>query len=295
MPGVSVEEGAAVHRIASGLADSLTNSSISQAASAFRLKAEGTNKPTRLASLLFESFALTKLQRERLVASLVLEAHRLHTAGKTVLSEETVDSAVSDMRVLGLSPGELASKKWRKGLARATAPPPASPSHTAASSPTRHDALLGQLAALLAPGTNPQARGRELEEILHGALVKEGLGPEKNIMSPGEEIDLGFTVAGAHYLLQSKWEASAIGFPVVEAFMARVNRKAEGTFGVVLSMSGFVRDINLKASRGARLNCIGLTHASLMAVLEGRSTWATLVSIGRRAASTRSHFLSEGL
>ena len=41
---------------------------------------------------------------------------------------------------------------------------------------------------------------------------------------------------------------------------------------MVLSMSGFVADVNEKAVRGARLNCIGLAPMHFMNILEGRIT-----------------------
>lgn len=297
MAGLSIEQGAAASRLASGLAIVLTNPSITAAARTFDLPAEGSNKPARLTSLILASFELSAFRQEQLLASLVLEAYRLHTAGRVSLSEDAVEAIVTDIRAMGVDPGTLASKKWRVGLAssRASGPPPPSARPAPVGTASRHEAQLARLSRLLGDAVAPQARGRELEDIVFQTAQVEGLLPEKNISLPGEEIDVSLVVNGSHYLVECKWEASPVGFPVVEAFMARVRSKAEGAFGVVLSMSGFVGDINSKAPRGARLNCVGLSHASLMAVLEGRATWAGLLATARRAASTRSVFLAPGL
>jgi hypothetical protein len=108
--------------------------------------------------------------------------------------------------------------------------------------------------------------------------------------NPGEEIDRSFTIDNLHYLLECKWEDEPIGFPAVRDFSGKVARKAEGTFGVFLSMSGFVRDINASAIYGQRLNSIGLSGPQFMDVIEGRSTWCRIVEAARRAASDRSEF-----
>ena len=75
-------------------------------------------------------------------------------------------------------------------------------------------------------------------------------------------------------------------------FSDKVRRKAEGTFGILLSMSGFVTTMNAGATTGSRLNCIGLTARELMLVLEGMTTFARLVRRARAEASTRAVFYS---
>jgi len=139
----------------------------------------------------------------------------------------------------------------------------------------------------------PQRRGLQLEWLLLGILQYEKLAPRHHVIIPGEEIDLTFVLDGQHYLMECKWAERPIGLPVVEGFAAKVRRKAEGTFGVVLSMSGYVRGINEKAARGERLNCIGLTRAHLSSVLAGRTTWAQIIRRARRAASERSLFYAQ--
>jgi hypothetical protein len=121
-------------------------------------------------------------------------------------------------------------------------------------------------------------------------LQAERLSPEHRITVPGEEMDLAFVLDGQHYLVECKWERQPLGLPPIQLFAGKVRRKAEGTFGVVVSMSGFVGDINEKASCGERLNCIGVTYQHVMAILEGRATWSETIRRARRTASHQSRF-----
>ena len=303
MPALSITQGAAVIRLAHLLGEVLTNSAITDIAAHFQLAASGSNKQLRLSSAIEQAVVTSSPSRqEKFIATLTMSAYRLHQAGKVRLTNDDVDDIVREMRKLGLKPGDLALKAWRSDLPRrqdasSIDGPNRGPTTIASlehrAIPRRHEEAIARLRELTAQGVDPQGRGRALEELLLSVLKAEGLPVERNIVSPGEQIDLSFVLDGQHYLLECKWEHSPIGFPTVEHFMARVARKAEGTFGAILSMSGFVRGINTTASRGQRLNCVGLSHVALMAVIEGRTTWASTIREARRAASIRSCFAAE--
>jgi len=211
------------------------------------------------------------------------------------MTEAEVDQIVAEMKKLGLEPGQLAHRGWRTALRKATTAKIEPATKTESSGPIVrvHAEGLAHVRELVDPKTNPQLRGRQLEMVLFGVLQHERLNPERHVVIPGEEHDLAFVLDGQHYLTECKWEVSPIGLPAIHLLGAKVGKKAEGTFGVLLSMSGFVADVNEKASRGARLNCVGLVHTQLIAVLEGRTTWTNLVRKARQAASRRSLFWSE--
>src|SRR5712691_7403373 len=115
MAQISVAESAALSRIAGHLVNGLTNSVISRVADAVGLPAAGSNKHDRISSLLVSSHSRTPLQRESLIATLVMQAYSLNLAGKTLLTVENVDAIVADIHELGLHPGELSKKGWRIG------------------------------------------------------------------------------------------------------------------------------------------------------------------------------------
>lgn len=126
--------------------------------------------------------------------------------------------------------------------------------------------------------------------MLADVLSKERLDVQHNIVNPGEQIDLAFVLDGHHYLVECRWHRDPQGLPAVREFSDKVRRKAEGTFGVLISMSGFVESINATASQGSRLNCVGVTFREIVHVLEGRMTFAAVVQAARSRASTRTLF-----
>ncbi len=295
MPDLTVSAAAAISRLAARLAPILTNSVITAVAKNARLPAQGANRNERLKSLLAAAWrGLSRAQTEGMIRTLTLAAYDLHTSKKVMMSDEDVNAVIGEMRVLGLRPQSLADRGWRRSLRKSQAAEPAPPSGRVKSgtpSPKPYQGALAHIQELVRPGTNPQMRGRQLEHIVHEVLVEEQLSPVRGISNPGEQIDFGFTLDGQQYLAECKWEGEPIGVPTVTGFMAKVMSKAEGTFGVVLSMSGFVREINEKVTRGRRLNCVGLTHTEFMAVLEGRATWTETIRRARQLASTQSLFV----
>jgi hypothetical protein len=303
---LSIKDTAAATRIAVRLAPSVTNSIIDGLARQLGFPPlAASNKTRKIQILLTELLAdgRSRITASKAIASLTMGAHHRTVAGQAEMTIEDVDAVVTEMRSIGIPTGDLARAGWRDGLKRGSQPTPiavTAPRDTAPAAPqggarggprpTRHDDALTYLAQLVAGSIRPQQRGYELEKILFGVLQKEDLEPLPNIVNPGEQIDLAFVLGGQHYLVECKWEADPVGLPVVAAFGAKVSRKAEGTFGVLVSMSGFVQNLNETAARGARLNCVGLANHQLISVLEGRTTFAALVRTARASASTRALF-----
>ncbi len=296
---LTISVAAAIDRMAKTLAPLVTNTIITAVAKKFGLKADGSNKHARLRYLLNLAWIkIPKRNIESLVLTITMESHSRHSAGSIDMTHEDVDAVVAELRSLGLDPHELSNKSWRKSLSPAASsknsiPPSSAPAAESSIRPIRHEKALEHIGELLRDSVSPQFRGRQLEVVLHGVLVAERLSPTGNILNPGEELDRGFVLGDHHYLVECKWEKDSIGLPPVTLFMSRVRKKAEGTFGIFLSMSGFVSDINSKAHTGERLNCIGLSFEHFMAVLEGRTTWSDVVRYARREASNRSQFFTK--
>ncbi len=291
-----------ISRIAAILSVHVTTAQIEEIAYALDLHRdiEGSNKGAKLAWLLRELVRTRKLsQAESAILTLVVHAHERTVRRATSLTSAEVDKVVEGMRGLGLRPGDLARAKWRKDLpggtkTAASAAPPSSdtsraPTPTSSGlKPVRYDEACLLVRQMTAQGYDPHLRGKQLEKLVHGLLLVEKLDPEANLTSPGEEIDLAFTLDGQHYLVECKWENSRVGLPHVRQFSDKVGTKAVGTFGVFVSMSGFVEDIDLKYAAGRQPNCVGLTHKHLIDIIEGRSTWSAEVRRARRAASGKS-------
>lgn len=302
MPELSIKDAAAVNRLAAVLAPHVTNGVIDAVAKQFDFKRlEGSNKMKKIQWIVGELLedGRSRTTAAKAIATLAMEAHHRTVAGTAAMTTADADAIVAEMKALGLSTGDLARTNWRAGLKRAvTTNDAVSDARTSApttqlrTKPQRHEEALRYISQLLSDSGHPQDRGRELEKIVLGVLAAESLQPTGNIVNAGEQIDLAFVLDGQHYLVECKWEKHPIGLPDVSLFSVKVGRKAEGTFGVLLSMSGFAHNINTTAARGARLNCIGVTFREFMDVLEGRRTFADVVRAARAAASTRSEFLS---
>ncbi len=233
---------------------------------------------------------------------MTMEAYRRFVSKQIEMKHEHVDEIVKAMRVLKLDGSDLAARKWRAGLPdepkrQESKSRAAATTEAAARTPvpvTHQDILIEIRSLLTSSAITPQQRGKRLEQLVHMVLEAERLRPRGPLRNPGEELDRTFTIGNIHYHLECKWEEEPIGFPPVRDFMGKVGRKAEGTFGVFLSMSGFVGDINRSAVFGQRLNSVGLTGPQFMNVIEGRTTWSDLVDAARSAASDHSEFQARG-
>jgi hypothetical protein len=303
MIGLPPNAHAAIAQIATTLGQAVTNSVVAQAASAAAgVGSQKSNKVDKIRDVLSLLWADRRRrgQAERFVVGLTIEAHSRAMQGKCEFHLEDVDAVIQAMRSLDLPAGALSQGEWRVRLSRRVSepqqrpsPPPRPPqenSPTSRAAPQRYQDALALLSDLSSNAAAPQHRGRQLEIILLGVLHAEGLSPEHRVTSAGEEIDLAFSIEGHHYLIECKWERDRIGLKPLRDFVGKVNSKAEGTFGVMLSMSGFVDDINEKASRGTRLQAVGLSFSHLINVLEGRASWRACVQLARQHASRRSLF-----
>ena len=302
-----MEEQTALSHVARVLADAVTNTVIGEVAAGVGVrKLFGTNKIDKIRWLLgpLLSDGRSRSTAGTAILTMVVEAiHRTH-AGKAEhpLTVEQLDAIIAALKVLRLPAGDLTKAQCRVGLPSAGAkatptpsvhPPSAPPPTVHSGLPRRHDRALSYMAELLKwEPSRAQQRGREFEKVLHEVLKVERLNPEHNIVNPGEQIDLSFALTDGHYLIECRWEHGPQGLPAVRDLSEKVRRKAEGTFGVLVSMTDFASNINDTASVGSRLNCIGIGHAAVLHVLEGRKTFETVVRSARTAASTRAVFFA---
>lgn len=302
MIGLPPNAHSAVAQIATTLGPAVTNTIIAEAAGVAGVRSERSNKVDKIREILTFLWAdgRRRGQAERFIVGLTVEAQSRCVQAKCEFYLEDVDLVVRAMRSLELPTGALSRGEWRSRLKKREPDPPSAPQPVRSTiqsapppiSPQRYQDALNLLTELSGNGVSPQHRGRQLEIILLGVLHAEKLSPEHRVISAGEEIDLAFAIGGHHYLVECKWERDPLGLQPLRDFFGKVGSKAEGTFGVMLSMSGFVSDINDKASRGGRLQAVGLSFTHLISVLEGRTSWRACVEVARQHASRRSLFFA---
>lgn len=143
----------------------------------------------------------------------------------------------------------------------------------------------------IATGSNPQARGFDLERLMYDLFELFDLDPKASFKNTGEQIDGAFSLEGTDYLFEAKWQKDLVGVQDLDVFSSKVQRKLDNTLGVFLSMNGFSPD-GVTAHSTGRPSVILMDGADLMAVLEERIDFVTLLLRKKRhAAQTGSIFL----
>ena len=136
----------------------------------------------------------------------------------------------------------------------------------------------------LATGCSPQSRGFDLERLMYDLFELFDLDPKASFKNRGEQIDGAFALEGTDYLFEAKWQQEAVGTQSLDAFSSKVQRKLDNTLGLFLSVNGFSPD-GVEAHSKARPSVILMDGADLMAVLEERIDFVTLILRKKRHAS----------
>lgn len=136
----------------------------------------------------------------------------------------------------------------------------------------------------------PQHRGFELEKILYDLFSLFDLDPKASFRNVGEQIDGAFTLDGTDYLFEAKWQKLPVDIQGLDAFSSKVQRKLDNTLGLFLSINDFSRDA-IEAHSASRRVIILMTGADLMAVLDGRIDFVSLLQRKRRHASQTGNIL----
>jgi hypothetical protein len=118
-------------------------------------------------------------------------------------------------------------------------------------------------------GMSPQQRGQRFNEFIADLLRCWGLERvEADVRSLGE-IDVTFAVDGTRFILEAKWEHSAIDFGPIAKLSGRIRQRLTGTRGVFLSMSGYTPDAVSDMRQGQQPDMLLLDRTHLEAMLSG--------------------------
>jgi hypothetical protein len=132
--------------------------------------------------------------------------------------------------------------------------------------------------------SDKQGRGFDLEKLMYDLFDLFDLDPKASFRNTGEQIDGAFALDGTDYLFEAKWQAKLMAAAELDSFAAKVTRKLENTLGVFLSVNGFSSD-GIAAHSSGRANIILMDGADLMAVLEERIDFTSLLLRKKRHAS----------
>jgi hypothetical protein len=136
----------------------------------------------------------------------------------------------------------------------------------------------------LVSSTKPQERGYELEKLMYEIFSLFDLDPRASFKNTGEQIDGAFSLEGTEYLFEAKWQSRLMDTSDLDAFSGKILRKLDNTLGLFLSINGFSEDAVRIHSVG-RSTTLLMDGADLMAVLEGRIDFVTMIIRKRRHAA----------
>jgi hypothetical protein len=123
---------------------------------------------------------------------------------------------------------------------------------------------------VLAQQADRQAAGRELQEVLTGLFAHFDLAPREPFRVVGEEIDGSFDLDNEVYLLEAKWEKSALSEAPLLVFREKIAGKSQFTRGLLIAINGCTPDALTAIHRGKQPNFILMEGYDLMTILQGQ-------------------------
>ena len=138
-------------------------------------------------------------------------------------------------------------------------------------------------------GYTPQDRGRRLNHFIAELLQCWGIDAVASIRGSGE-VDVGFELAGKHFIVEAKWEREPIGTGPIAKLQKRLRQRLSGTIGLFISMSGFSDEALRDLKEGEQLGVLLLSQEHFEAMLSGFIPPAEL--LGRLIA--RASLVGEG-
>ncbi len=145
---------------------------------------------------------------------------------------------------------------------------------------------------VLVTSKNPQSRGIELEEVMYDIFNLFDLDPRASFEIVGEQMDGAFSLAGTEFLFEARWRKEVASRADLDSFSAKVKRKLENSLGLFLSINGFSQD-GVEIHSNNQPSIILMTGADLIAVLENRIDFVSLIQRKKRHASQTGKILFE--
>ena len=117
-------------------------------------------------------------------------------------------------------------------------------------------------------GLTPQRRGQRFNGFLAEMLRCWDIEARASQRDVGE-IDVAFRVADQRFILEAKWEATAIDTGPLAKLKTRVQQRLAGVLGVFVSMSGYTADARHELNLGQRSEVLLLDRQHVEAMLSG--------------------------
>lgn len=134
-------------------------------------------------------------------------------------------------------------------------------------------------------------RGFALEQLLSELFRLEKIQVHESFKSTVDQIDGAIQHNNCIYLVEMRWRAKKQSADDLATFLRKVDRRFEGTRGLLISISGFDNHAITDLKTGRKVNIILWTGEFIEAILSGRLTTTELLDLSFRHASTHGEFL----
>ncbi|MBL7498456.1 restriction endonuclease [Frankia sp. CNm7] len=144
----------------------------------------------------------------------------------------------------------------------------------------------------LASDLTAQRRGVLFNGFLADMLTVYGVDALANQETELGELDVVFRLHGTRYVLEAKWYSSKIDYGPLSVLASRVRQRAEGTFGIFVSMSGYTEPALDSLRRdGQRPRVLLFEREHVEAMVYGKISPQRLIEAARDVASFRGSLL----
>lgn len=129
-----------------------------------------------------------------------------------------------------------------------------------------------------------QKGGYDFEAWFHKVLDYSDIIHKRPYKTDGRQIDGSLTLEGTTYLLELKFTKNQTGAESIDSFKAKIDKMADNTMGVFVSMAGYSSQA-IKDASGKRTTIILLDSSHLFWFLQGGASLDEIISRCRRHIS----------
>ncbi|TSH78163.1 restriction endonuclease [Acinetobacter sp. RF15A] len=151
------------------------------------------------------------------------------------------------------------------------------------------EGLQQQLHGLL-PSVGTQQGGYDFEKWFYEALDYSDIQCRRPYKVDGRQIDGSLTIDGTTYLVELKFTKNQTGSGDIDSFKAKIDKMADNTMGIFVSMSGYSCQA-IKEASGRKTTLLLLDSSHLFTFLQGIETLKNIIRRSRRHVSQTSEAL----
>lgn len=129
-----------------------------------------------------------------------------------------------------------------------------------------------------------QAGGYEFEKWFYKLLDFSEIPNRKPYKTNGRQIDGSLTIEGTTYLVELKFTKGQSGATDIDSLKAKVNKMADNTMGIIVSISGY-SSVAIDDASGSKTTLLLLDASHLYLFLTGAMSFTAIITRVRRHAS----------